>query len=128
MLAVVVSAASVSDAKGARKLFGKMGGQCKKLRRLWVDGSYRGKLVSWVSEHCRFLLEPVLRSDEQKGFVLLKRCWVVERTFAWLTQCRRLGKDYERLPASSEAMIELGVMMLFRQFLTGVRIRDVSAE
>ena len=69
---------------------------CKKLRRIWVDGTYRGKLLDWVSDHCWFLLEPVLRSDEMKGFVLLKRRWVVERTFAWLTQCRRLGKDYER--------------------------------
>ena len=112
VLAVVVTAASVSDAKGARKLFAKMGGQCKRLRRIWVDGTYRGKLLAWVSEHCWFLLEPVLRSEEQKGFVLLKRRWVVERTFAWLTQCRRLGKDYERLPASSEAMIYLAMTRL----------------
>ena len=112
VLAVVVTAASVSDAKGARKLFAKMGGGCKKLRRIWVDGSYRGKLLTWVSEHCWFLLEPVLRSEEQKGFVLLKRRWVVERTFAWLTQCRRLSKDYERLPVSSEAMIELAMTRL----------------
>jgi putative transposase len=112
VLAVVVTAASLSDAKGARKLFARMGGGCKKLRRIWVDGTYRGKLVTWVSEHCWFLLEPVLRSEEQKGFVLLKRRWVVERTFAWLTQCRRLGKDYERLPSSSEAMIYLAMIRL----------------
>jgi putative transposase len=112
VLAVVVTAASVSDAKGARLLFARLGGSCKKLRRIWVDGSYRGKLLSWVSEHCWFLLEPVLRSDEMKGFVLLKRRWVVERTFAWLTQCRRLGKDYEVLPASSEAMIYIAMTRL----------------
>ena len=105
LLAVVVTAASVSDPKGARLLFARLGGSCKKLRRIWVDGTYRGKLLNWVSEHCWFLLEPVLRSDEMKGFVLLKRRSLVERTFAWLTQCRRLGKDYEVLPASSEAMI-----------------------
>jgi len=112
LLAVVVTAASVSDPKGARLLFKRLGGHCKKLRRIWVDGTYRGKLLSWVSEHCWFLLEPVLRSDEQKGFVLLKRRWVVERTFAWLTQCRRLGKDYEVLPASSEAMIYIAMTRL----------------
>lgn len=112
LLAVVVTAASVSDAKGARLLFARLGGSCKKLRRIWVDGSYRGKLLSWVIEHCIFLLEPVLRSDEMKGFVLLKRRWVVERTFAWLTQCRRLGKEYEVLPASSEAMIYIAMTRL----------------
>ena len=112
LLAVVVTAASVSDPKGARMLFARLGGSCKKLRRIWVDGTYRGKLLNWVSEHCWFLLEPVLRSDEMKGFVLLKRRWVVERTFAWLTHCRRLGKDYEVLPASSEAMIYIAMTRL----------------
>jgi putative transposase len=112
LLAVVVTAASVSDAKGARLLFARLGGSCKKVRRIWVDGTYRGKLLSWVMEHCIFLLEPVLRSDEMKGFVLLKRRWVVERTFAWLTQCRRLGKEYEVLPASSEAMIYIAMTRL----------------
>ena len=112
LLAIVVTAASVSDAKGARMLFARLGGSCKKLRRIWVDGTYRGKLVEWVMEHCWFLLEPVLRSDEMKGFVVLPRRWVVERTFAWLTQCRRLGKDYEVLPASSEAMIYIAMTRL----------------
>jgi putative transposase len=112
LLAVVVTAANVSDPKGARLLFARLSGSCKKLRRIWVDGTYRGKLLSWVSEHCWFLLEPVLRSDEMKGFVLLKRRWVVERTFAWLTQCRRLGKDYEVLPASSESMIYIAMTRL----------------
>jgi putative transposase len=112
LLAVVVTAASVSDAAGARLLFARMGGSCKKLRRIWVDGTYRGKLVDWVVDHCWFLLEPVLRTDEMKGFVLLPRRWVVERTFAWLTQCRRLSKDYEELPASSEAMIYIAMTRL----------------
>jgi len=112
LLAVVVTAASVSDAKGARMLFACLGGCCKKLRRIWVDGTYRGKLMEWVLDHCWFLLEPVLRTDEMKGFVVLPRRWVVERTFAWLTQCRRLGKDYEVLPKSSEAMIYIAMTRL----------------
>ncbi|PDV98974.1 hypothetical protein A9Q02_14075 [Candidatus Chloroploca asiatica] len=62
--------------------------------------------------HCQFILQPVLRSDSQKGFTVLPRRWVVERTFAWLTQCRRLSRDYEVLPASSEAMIYLAMTRL----------------
>jgi len=77
-----------------------------------VDGTYRGKLLAWVVDHCGFILQPVLRSDDVKGFVVLPRRWVVERTFAWLTQCRRLSRDYEVLPASSEAMIYLAMTRL----------------
>ena len=112
LLVVVVTAASVSDPAGARLLLARLGGAGKKLRRIWVDGTYRGTLVDWVLDHCRFVLQPVLRTDGKKGFLVLPRRWVVERTFAWLTQCRRLSKDYEVLPASSEAMIYLAMTRL----------------
>ena len=112
LLVVVVTAASVSEPAGARLLFKRLGGAGKKLRKIWVDGTYRGKLVAWGVEHAWFILEPVLRSDDRKGFVVLPRRWVVERTLAWLTQCRRLSKDYERLSASSEAMIYIAITRL----------------
>jgi len=112
LLAVVVTAASVSDPAGARLLFQRLGGGCKKLRRIWVDGGYRGQLLTWVLLHCSFLLQPVLRSDEHKGFVVLPRRWVVERTFAWLSQSRRLSKDYEVLPECSEAWIYIAMTRL----------------
>jgi putative transposase len=112
LLVVVVTAASVSDPAGARLVFARLGGACKKLRKVWVDGTYRGTLVAWAAEHLWFILQPVLRSDDMKGFVVLPRRWVVERTLAWLTQCRRLGKDYEGLTASSEAMIYIAMTRL----------------
>src|SRR5207245_9585384 len=112
LLAVVVTSAALSDPAGAKLLFKRLGGACKKLRRIWVDGTYRGHLLEWVLLHCKFVLQPVLRAAGQKGFMVLPRRWVVERTFAWLTQCRRLGKDYEVLPSSSEAMIYLAMTRL----------------
>ena len=112
LMIVVVTAASVSDPAGARRLFSRLGGAGKKLRRIWVDGTYRGNVVDWVLNHCGVILQPVLRSDDMKGFVVLPRRWVVERTFAWLTQCRRLCREYEVLPASSEAMIYLAMTRL----------------
>ena len=112
VLAVVVTAASTSDPAGARLLLQRLGGACKTLRKIWVDGTYRGQLLDWVTDHFKFRLAPVLRSDDHKGFVVLPWRWVVERTFAWLTQCRRLSKDYEVLPSSSEAMIYLAMMRL----------------
>ena len=99
---MVVTAASVSDPAGVRLLFVRLGGAGKKLRRIWVDGTYRGKLVDWVWTYWGIILQPVLRLDDRKGFVVLSRRWVVERTFVWLTH---LCREYEVLPASSEAMI-----------------------
>jgi putative transposase len=112
LLAVVVTSAAISDPAGARLLLGSLKGFCKKLRRIWVDGAYRGLLLEWVLLHFKFVLQPVLRSEQQKGFVVLPRRWVVERTFAWITQCRRLCMDYEVLPKSSEALIYIALTRL----------------
>jgi len=112
LMAVVVTAASVQDRDGARQVLSHLSGSCKKLRLIWVDGAYRGHLLDWVAEHCRCRLNVVLRSDDQKGFVVLPRRWVVERTFAWLNHQRRLSKDYERLTSSSEAFIYIAMIRL----------------
>lgn len=112
VLAVVVTVAATPDPAGARLVFRRLGGACKKLRLIWVDGAYRGQLLEWVATHCWFRLQPVLRSDGQKGFVVLPRRWIVERTWAWLNQYRRLSKEYEVLPSSSEAMIYIAMTRL----------------
>jgi putative transposase len=112
LLAVVVTSAAISDPAGARILFGRLGGGGKKVRRVWVDGTYRGHLLDWVLRHVGIILQPVMRPEGSKGFVLLARRWVVERTFAWLSQCRRLSKDYEVLPSSSEAWIYIAMTRL----------------
>jgi putative transposase len=117
LLAIVVTAASVSDPAGACLLCARLGGAGKKLRLIWVDGTSRGQLVEWVSQHMRFVLRVTLRPEGAKGFVLLPRRWVVERTRAWLNQSRRLSKDYERLPQSSEAMIYLSMTRLRLRWL-----------
>lgn len=112
LLAVVVTAASVQERDGARLVFGRLRGTCKKLRLIWVDGGYRGSFVTWVAEHYRFALRVVLRSDKERGFILLPRRWVVERTFGWLGQYRRLSKDYEVLPETSEAFVYIAMTRL----------------
>ena len=112
ILALAVTPASISDPAGARILMGNWGGHCKKLHLIWVDGTYRGKLIDWAATRVKAVLQPVLRQDDIKGFVVLPKRWVVERTFAWLGQSRRLNKDYERLPESSEAMIYIAMSRL----------------
>lgn len=80
LMAVIVTSAALSDPTGAKRLFRRLGGACKKVRRIWVDGTYRGHLLEWVLLHCQFVLQPVLRCDEQKGFIVLPSRWVVENT------------------------------------------------
>jgi putative transposase len=112
LLAVIVTSAAVQDRDGARLLLQRLGGIGKKLRLIWVDGAYRGHLLDWVAQHFSFRLLPVLPPKGQKGFTLLAKRWVVERTFAWLGIHRRLSKDYERLPASSEAFIYIAMIRI----------------
>jgi len=105
LLMVLVHAASIQDRDGAKLLLVKARQSFSRLRLIWADAAYSGKLISWVLTTCSWVLEIVKRSDDAKGFQVLPRRWVVERTFAWLGRYRRLSKDYETLPETSEAMI-----------------------
>lgn len=78
-----------------------------------VDGGYRGKdFTHWVIDAYRWLWSVVTRHEEQKGFVVLPKRWLVERTFGWFNWCRRLSKDYEILPQTSEAFIYVAMIRL----------------
>ena len=112
LLAVVVTAASVSENAGAKIVFKRLRGGAKKLRLVWVDGGYKAGLFAWVKERFQFRLQQVLGRDKQQGFVVLPRRWVVERTFAWLSNCRRLSKDYEALSETSEAFVYIAMTRL----------------
>ena len=90
-----------------------MRGTCKKLRKVWVDGTYRGvEWTTWVKEQYTRVLESVTRVEGQKGFAVLPHRWVVARTLAWLNQCRRLSKDYEGLPTTSETFVYVAMTRL----------------
>lgn len=118
LLDVVVTGADVSDPAGAKLVFGRRTGACKKLRLVWADGTYRGQLLDWVSQRFKFRVQPVLRSDDQKGFVLLPRRWVVERTFSWLNVCRRFSKEYEEHTQNSESFVLLAMIRIMAKRLT----------
>lgn len=83
-----------------------------RLQVIWADGGYCGQLIDWALTFGNWLLTIVKKDTQTPGFRVLPRRWVVERTFAWLGRCRRLSKDYEELPESSEAMIYVAMIRL----------------
>jgi transposase len=127
LLAVLVTAASVDDAKAAAELFGRLDGQpVSKVRRMYADGKYHNfALYEWVGANADWELEIVRRPDGAKGRVRLPIRWTVERTFAWLGKCRRLSKDRERSTLSSEAFVRLAMIHLM---LNRLEPKDADAE
>jgi len=110
ILAVVVHSAGIQDRDGAKLVIALLKDRFPRLKLIWADGGSAGQLIEWVASFGNWVLEIVKRSDDQKGFVVLPRRWVVERTFAWLSRYRRLSKDDEFLPESSEAMIYIAMI------------------
>jgi putative transposase len=105
---VVVTAASVQDREGAVPLLASLRHRFSRLRLIWADQAYMGDLATWLWElrpWRKVHLQIVTRPADTKGFLLLPKRWIVERTFAWLGRYRRLSKDYEYLTQTSEAMI-----------------------
>jgi transposase len=105
LLCVIVTAASVQDRDGAHWLLARLREKFSTVTLVWADGGYSGRLVEWAKSALALTVSIVKRSDAARGFVVLPRRWVVERSFAWLTRYRRLVRVYERDPAHHEAMI-----------------------
>jgi|SRR5271168_3828140 len=114
LLAVAVTAADVQDGRGACDLLlGRDWDGLPRLRVVYADSAYRAEcLREEVFSFAPFRLVVVSRPADAEGWVHLPQRWVVERTFAWLGRARRLSKDYERLPQSSEAMIQVCMIHL----------------
>jgi putative transposase len=123
VLAVVVHSAKVQDRDGAKLVFAraKLKGPWPRMQHVWADGGYAGKLIAWVFGLCQWVLEVVKRNDDVKGFKLMPKRWVVERTFSWLSNYRRLSKHYEYCDETGEAMIHLAMIHLMLRRLTNER-------
>jgi transposase len=109
LLAVIVCAASVSGNNAGIRVLDQAKAVHPTITKVWVDQGFKNKFV----EHAATLgvsAEVVTRNPEARGFHVLKRRWVVERTIGWFMLHRRLARDYETLPASSEAMIHLAMI------------------
>lgn len=113
MLFVVVHAANIQDRDGAVDVLKAIRFRFPWLRHIFADGGYAGeRLREALRGHGAWKIEIVKRSDVAKGFVVLPRRWVVERTFAWLGRCRRLAKDFERSIKSATVFVQIASIRL----------------
>lgn len=132
--AVVVHEGKIADRDGARLLLGKAVEKLPRMQKVWADRGYNGKIGGWMKERLGWTLEivkPPSRwvwvppgeepSPYPRGFIVLPRRWVIERTFAWITRNRRMSRDYEFLAETTEALIYVAMIRLMvRRLAKGV--------
>ena len=119
LLAVHVTAADALDREGLEEILAYHKRFLPRLRLIWVDGGYQAPdWIATIQRKFQITIEVVKRSDDMKGFVVLPRRWVIERTLAWLGRYRRLSKDYEYLPAISAGFIYLASIRRYLHLLT----------
>jgi putative transposase len=127
LLAVVVTAANIDDAKAAQRLFAEMpSAKFYRLEAVQADNRYHSpELDRWLRVHHRgYEVVVVSRQPGERRFVPLRSRWVVERTFAWLGRYRRLSKDYEHTPSSSEAVVQIAAIHHYLRRLHPVAVPD----
>lgn len=116
LLLVVVTSASVQDANSATFLGNRLTGKLPRLKKILADGGYKQAFIDWFWTKFHWIVEIVQRNPEAKGFEVIPKRWIVERTLGWFNLYRRLSKDYEYHTTSSEAMVYIASirMMLKR--------------
>jgi len=114
LIHAIVHAADIQDRDGGALVMATLFGMYPFLLKLYADGGYQGPAFSAAVKKilAQVNIEIVKRSDRAKGFVVLPRRWVVERTFAWLGRCRRLAKDWENLNRRARAFLRLASIRL----------------
>jgi transposase len=127
LLVVMVTSASVQDRHGGKAILQRLAASFPSAGLIWADAGYANTidagLVTWARTAISIVVQIVKRSDDVKGFQVLPRRWVVERTFGWLIRNRRLSRDYERLTSNSEAMIKIAMIRLMAIRLAGQQVR-----
>ena len=129
-LVVVVHAANIYDGHAAERVLNALFSIVKTVKKIWADGAYKGeKFIKWAKEKFGCVIEVVKKNKSKgKGFHVLPRRWIVERTFAWLNRYRRLSKDYERKPTSSSSHVYVASIRLMLRRIFKERTQETTQE
>lgn len=118
VLAILVLPANIQDRDGGRQLLEAAHAAYPSVAKVWADGAYAGDVVQRAHDEWHIDVEIVKKPPDTHTFKVLPRRWVVERTFGWLNRERRLSKDYERLPETTEAFIQITMVRLMTRRLS----------
>jgi putative transposase len=122
---LAVLPAAPTDWDGAIEVFTRAGNGLPRLAKVWADSAYRAEaLAAWIKGHAQWALEVVLKRPGQTTFEVQKWRWIVERTFGWFGRDRRLSKDYEHNPKSSEAWIYIAMIHRMSRFCMPEKNKD----
>jgi putative transposase len=112
-LSIYVTPADLHDTQGAHRLLAGLKSFVPRLKTIWADAAYRGQeLADWCKAQGDWDLDVVERTPGVRGFAVVPKRWIVERTFGWLSRCRRMSKDYERNVQTSETLIAVAMIWL----------------
>ena len=117
VLAILVLPANIQDRDGGWKILSAMHELYPSISKVWADGAYAGDLVRRARDELNVDVEVVKTPPGTHTFQVLPRRWVVERTFGWINRERRLSKDYERLPSTTEAWVDVAMVRLMTRRL-----------
>lgn len=118
ILVLVITSASVQDRDGAAPVIEQTALAHLNIQKIWVDGAYTGEVIQRLREETGIDIEVVRRTDDIRGFLVLPRRWVVERTLGWLERFRLLNREYERAVTSSSADVYCAMSMILTQWIT----------
>lgn len=110
MLETYVTPANMHDKEGAKRVLGGIKFRMPRLKTIFGDSAYRGQDLATAISHDGYTIEIIAKN--QKSFSIQPKRWIVERTIAWIDQNRRMSKDYERYPRTSEIFIFIAMIRL----------------
>ena len=117
LIGIIVHSAAIQDRDGAKLLLLRVKGRLPRVKLIWADGGYAGKLIKWVEDETSWTLE-IVKRNELHTFKVLPKRWIVERTFGWLSYWRIMNRHHERKYDTAENIMRMAMIKNMLRFLT----------
>lgn len=123
LIGIIVHSAAIQDRDGAKLLLLRVKGRLPRVKLIWADGGYAGKLIQWVEDETSWTLE-VVKRNELHTFKVLPKRWIVERTFGWLATWRIMNRHHERKYDTAESIMRIAMTKNMLRYLTAKKSKE----